>query len=438
MEVKKEINPRFEHFMWDWNYKRYLLVGGYGSSKSYHIALKIVLKLLEEQRTCLVVRQVYETIRESCYTLFQEILDDLDLLETGSRALKSKKVRGTINPMSFVFPNGSRIIFKGVDKQAKLKSIHNISIVWIEEASEVNYAGYKELVGRLRHPTLSLHLILSTNPVDTQNWVYKHFFIDDVNGIRTMDPQLMYDHGTIVKNGVYYHHSRPEHNLFLPPSYVEELDNMKYYDPDLWRVARLGEFGANGVRVLPQLEKMDHKEMMDHVRRIPSELKFNGLDWGFEESFNALARVAIDPDTLTLYLYHEYYTNHLTDPQIADDLAYMRPYLITADSEDPKAIAYFNLNGFRMRGSKKFAGSRLANTRKVKRFKHIYVSSKCPNAWRELNQLSYLEKPDGTKVYDEFNIDSHIFSAMWYALDTYELSDIKYMKRHSTRRRKYV
>lgn len=409
MKVDKQVNPRFYDFLWDWNYKRYLLVGGYGSSKSYHIALKIVLKLLKEKRTCLVVRQVYETIRESCFSLFQEILDDLEVLDTGARTLRSEKVRATVNPMSFVFPNGSKIIFKGVDKQAKLKSIHNISIVWLEEASEINYAGYKELVGRLRHPTLSLHMILSTNPVDTQNWVYTHFFVDEENDRMTLDPRIMYDNGTVVKGGVYYHHSRPEHNLFLPRSYVEELDDMKNYDPDLWRVARLGEFGANGLKVLPQIEKMPHDLVMDKVRKIPDEFKFNGLDWGFEESYNALVRVAVDTQETSLYIYHEYYTNHLTDPQIAEDIKYMKNHLIIADSEDPKAIKYFNMNGFRMRGSRKFNGSRLANTRKVKRFKHIYVSDECKSTWRELSQLTYLEKPDGTKVYDEFNIDPHTF-----------------------------
>ena len=63
------------------------------------------------------------------------------------------------SPMQVRFPNGSRIIFKGLDKPAKLKSINNISIIWIEECSEVKYEGFKELLGRLRHPTLPFHMI---------------------------------------------------------------------------------------------------------------------------------------------------------------------------------------------------------------------------------------------------------------------------------------
>lgn len=29
MNITKEVNPRFESFLWDWDYKTYLLVGGY-------------------------------------------------------------------------------------------------------------------------------------------------------------------------------------------------------------------------------------------------------------------------------------------------------------------------------------------------------------------------------------------------------------------------
>ena len=62
MELYKEVNPRFENFIWDWDYSKYLLVGGYGSSKSYHIACKIIFKCLMEKLKVLVVREVYDTL----------------------------------------------------------------------------------------------------------------------------------------------------------------------------------------------------------------------------------------------------------------------------------------------------------------------------------------------------------------------------------------
>jgi len=66
-EVEKEVNPHFEDFLFDWRCKTQLLVGGYGSSKSYHVALKILIKLLEEKRTALVIREVYDTHSDSTF-----------------------------------------------------------------------------------------------------------------------------------------------------------------------------------------------------------------------------------------------------------------------------------------------------------------------------------------------------------------------------------
>ena len=432
MTIDKEVNPRFEDFLWDWDYQTYLLVGGYGSSKSYHIALKIILKCLSEKRKVLVVREVFDTIRDSCYDLLVEILDELDLVGVGKR-----KVKCTTSPMSIRFPNGSRIIFKGMDKPTKLKSINGVSIVWLEECSEIKYAGYKELLGRLRHPDLSLHFLLSTNPVGTENWVYTHFFkrIDE-EGVEhiTLDDKVLYKRRTIVKNGVYYHHSIADDNLFLPQSYIDTLDDMKNYDPDLYRVARLGQFGLNGKRVLPQFEvAKSHAEVMRAVDSISGKYKFNGFDFGFEESYNALVRVAVDPQKQWLYIYYEYYKNHMTDDKTAKELEKegFDQIQIIADSEDPKAIRFYQQSGFRMRGCHKFPGSRLANTRKCKRFRRIICSPNCPNTIRELSTLIYAKDKNENLIYDEFNIDPHTFSAIWYALDTYEVADVKYIPRNS-------
>ena len=58
MKIVKKIAPAFEDYVFNWDYETYLLLGGYGSGKSYHTAFKIVLKLLEERRKALVVRKL--------------------------------------------------------------------------------------------------------------------------------------------------------------------------------------------------------------------------------------------------------------------------------------------------------------------------------------------------------------------------------------------
>ncbi|MBC8590620.1 PBSX family phage terminase large subunit [Wansuia hejianensis] len=427
--VVKEVNPHFEDFIFDWDYKTYFLVGGYGSSKSYHVALKIILKCLEEKRKVLVVREVFETIRDSCFALFEEIISDLEL---------DDRIKTVTSPMQVKFPNGSQIIFKGMDKPAKLKSIHGVTIVWIEECSELKYEGYKELLGRARHPSLSIHFILSTNPVGEDNWVYTHFFMDELKDIFILDDEELYEKRTIIKNNTYYHHSLADDNLFLPQSYIEQLDELKLYDPDLYRIARRGRFGVNGIKVLPQFETMEHEKVLANIGNISKRYFRAGMDFGFVVSYNALLKMAIDDDNKWLYIYKEYYKNGMTDDKTAKELEDFidKDELIRADSAEPKTIAYYNQQGFRMIGAKKGPGSRLQNTKKVKRFKRIICSDKCKNTIRELKNLTYATDKQGNIIEDEFNIDAHTFEAIWYGLDGYEVSDLKDRKNYSGKGRR--
>ena len=206
---------------------------------------------------------------------------------------------------------------------------------------------------------------------------------------------------------------------------------MKNYDPDLYRIARLGHFGVNGTKVLPQFEVMNHDKVMDFVSHCPSRLLKNGLDFGFVTSYNALVRVAIDEANKDLYIYDEYYSRGKTDPQLVEEMQKYKGMLIIADNAEPKTIEYFRQMGFIMLPCTKFAGSRLSNTKKVKRFKHIYCSDKCKNTIRELKDLTYATNKDGELLEDEFNIDPHTFSAIWYALDHYEVTDLKTVDRRS-------
>ncbi|MEC0709626.1 PBSX family phage terminase large subunit [Bacillus paralicheniformis] len=414
--MEKEVNPRFRDFLFDWSQKFYFLVGGYGSSKSYHVALKLILKLLQEKRTALVVREVYDTHRDSTFSLLEEIITDLGL---------DHKIRCVSSPMQIRFPNGSKIIFKGMDKPAKLKSINNVSIVWVEECSEVKYDGFKELLGRLRHPTLKLHMILSTNPVSKGNWSYKHFFKDEANQFFVLDDDELYKKKTIIKNNTYYHHSTADDNLFLPESYIEQLEDLKSHDPDLYRIARKGRFGVNGKLVLPQFEVMGHEKVMNAIRAIDRPILKNGMDFGFVDSYNALVRMAIDHNQKILYIYWQYYKNDTTDDKTAEDLKDLKRVLIKADSAEPKTIRFFRQQGFRMKAAKKFQGSRLQYTKKVKRFKKIICSDQCPDVIRELKDLTFAVDKDGNVIEDEFNIDPHTFSAIWYGLDDYEVSSLK-------------
>ncbi len=412
------LNGHFYDFVDDWAHKIYLLVGGYGSSKSYHVAVKLIKKLLQEKRKALVVREVFDTIRDSCFDLLMEVAAAMEV---------DDYVTFTTSPMQVRFKNGSQIIFKGMDKPAKLKSLNGVSIVWIEECSEVKYAGFKEILGRLRHPALSNHIILSTNPVSKSNWCYKHFFRDKSNGLEVLDDELLYAKRILVIGNTYYHHSTVDDNYFVPQDYIDQLDDLEKHDPDLYRVARKGRFGVNGKLVFPQFEVVPYAEGIKAVRKIRHPMKANGMDFGFVESYNALLRLVVDTDEKILYIIWEYYSRDKDDTEIEEDISEFKATqeLIKADCAEPKTIRYFRKQGFRMRACRKFKGSRAAYTKKVKRFRKIICLDSCPNTIGELQELTFAEDKDGNLLEDEFNIDPHTLSAIWYALDDYEVEDLK-------------
>lgn len=415
-EVVFALNDHFYDFIDNWEHKFYFLVGGYGSSKSYHVAVKLIKKLLQEKRKALVIREVFDTIRDSCFDLLEEVANAMGVEEY---------LTFTTSPMQVRFKNGSRIIFKGMDKPAKLKSLNGVSVVWIEECSEVKYEGFKEILGRLRHPTLSNHIILSTNPVSKSNWCYKHFFQDRKNNVLILDDEELYRKRIMIVGNTYYHHSTVDDNFFVPASYVEQLDDLQIHDPDLYRVARKGRFGINGTLVFPQFEIQPHKKVLELMKAVKSPLEKNGMDFGFVTSYNAALRMLIDHEEKILYIYKEYYSRNKTDPEIAKDLEDWKDIVIKADCAEPKAIKYYKQAGFRMKACKKFKGSRSMYTKKVKRFKKIICSDACLNTIDELKELTFAVDKDSEIIEDEFNIDPHTLSAIWYGLDDYEVSNLK-------------
>lgn len=422
MEINKIINPRFEEYIYNWDHKFYFCFGGYGSSKSYNTALKIILKLLQEKRKCLVIREVYSTHRDSTFSLFKEIIADMGL---------SDYIINKVSPLQIDFPNGSQIIFRGMDNPEKLKSINDITVVWCEECSELKYEGFKELLGRLRHPTLKLHFILTTNPVSKTNWCYKHFFIDKNNNVFKQDDNEVYSKHTVIHDDVYYHHSTVDDNHFVQQEYIDQLEDIKNYDEDLYRIARWGKFGAKGRKVLPNFKVMDHLTVMDHVRKIPHHRKYAGMDYGYVTSYNALIRCAIDEYNQDLYIYYCYYDRDKTDDITKEDIKEFRDTheLIFGDAAEPKTIQYYRQQGFNMapctKATKNGVGSRIQNTKKMRRFKHIYCSNECTPVIDELQDLVYAEDKNGDIIEGEFNIDPHTFSALWYALDRFEFVDLK-------------
>ena len=109
MEI--EVNDHFLDYLADWNHHVYMLMGGYGSSKSFNTALKLIIKATQEERRFLVVRDVYNTHRESTY---QDLIDAIHFLKL------ENYFEWKVSPLSIVCPStNSKFIFRGLDDRKK-------------------------------------------------------------------------------------------------------------------------------------------------------------------------------------------------------------------------------------------------------------------------------------------------------------------------------
>lgn len=81
--------------------------GGAGSGKSKFVVQKMIIKLLRDKRKCLVIRKVQATIKDSIFMEFITLLGELNILN---------KCHVNKSDLNITLPNGSSLIFKGLDK----------------------------------------------------------------------------------------------------------------------------------------------------------------------------------------------------------------------------------------------------------------------------------------------------------------------------------
>ena len=212
--------PAFLPLLLDNVHRVILLLGGGDSGKSYFSFQRAVYRALSEpNRKILIVRKSAVDVRRSCWE---------DLLRT----LGQFKVRNlcTINQttMEVRLSNGSRFLLMGLDDFEKVKSIPDINDILIEEASEITFDDYSQLLQRTRGKGQLLNqVVLMSNPVSKANWLFKHFFEDGCK-----EPSC------VISRTTY------KDNPFLNQETVDTLENYESTNPYYYRVYTLGEWGC--------------------------------------------------------------------------------------------------------------------------------------------------------------------------------------------------
>ena len=202
-----------------------VLYGGAGSGKSHFVAQKKILQHLSERgHKTLVVRKVANTLRNSVFSLLQGVIADWNV----GQLFKVNKSDMEINCV-----NGNKFIFAGLDDVEKLKSIHGITDVWIEEASEISQEDFQQLDLRLRGASKVVKQItLTFNPVSIVHWLKTYFF------------------DQMIKNCIRLKTTYKD-NKFIGEEYEAVLLALKDKDPYFYTVYAQGEWGVIGKTIFP-------------------------------------------------------------------------------------------------------------------------------------------------------------------------------------------
>ena len=435
--AKLKIKEHFFNVLQDWNFDILLMIGGYGSGKSFTGFLKTALLATQEKRKILVVRKVYSTLKDSCYEDLKEAFDTLGVREKW-KLIKSPYEAENIK-------NGSKIIFKGMDDWRKLKSIKNIDYILIEEADELSIEDIKELRKRLRGLNIKKHLVLMCNPVSRLSSIYKMFFTDE--GFN-FDEEELYkkrelvkvdtitlEDGTKEKFVIKVHHSTYKDNPFLPASFIYELESEK--DPRIRRIARDGKFGADGDLVL--YNAVFEKDVFERyvAGKIDRKHLYRGIDWGYSISYTCGLMMAVNPVLNELYIYWEYYDKGKTTQELMQGLQALKNNNIPifADSASSQTIADFYDAGFNIYGATKGKGSVEYHEQLLRSFSRIVIDiDRCPNTKATAEECVYKKDKNGEIQAGKYNIDPHPFDAASYGLEEYDYIPLK----ERIKKKKYI
>ena len=406
---KKIFNEAYYPELLNYEKRFNVFYGGAGSGKSHFVIQKIIYKCLKfSNRKVLVIRKVGNSLRDSVFALFKSVLADWQIYD-------QCEVRETL--LTITFPNGSQIIFKGLDDAEKVKSIANIDDIVVEECTEINQQEFNQLNLRLRskNPYNQMHLMF--NPISKSNWVYKQWFENGYNA-----------ESTVVLHTTY------KDNKFLPQDYINSLMEMKDKDPVYYRIYALGEFASLGKLIYTNWDVLEFDWRILKRENPHMEAVF-GIDFGYINDATAFVAVLLDMEKKELYIFDEFFRSGLMNNEIAD-LIIEKGYhkeVIVADSAERKSIDEIKGYGVpRMAPARKGRDSILNGIQFLSQFK-MYVHPNCTGIQEELKNYEWTkDKLTGEHINKPIDKYNHGLDALRYACERF---NIKHKVRFTDRNR---
>ena len=372
-------------------------MGSAGSAKSYFITQKLIVRACSEKIKILVCRRTGTTIRNTCFSLFKEILAKWQL---------SPYVKVRETDFNIKFPNGSEIIFLGLDEETKLLSLNNIGCIFIEEVFEVPKAIVEQLNLRLRGSTKNQQIIMAFNPISKNHWLYDFCEVSP--------PQSF-----------IYIHSTFRDNPFLNAEYVAELEELYKRNPAKARIFCDGCWGvdAEGL-VITNWRAQEFDAMKLAAEGLEHRV---GMDIGWVDK-SAIIDTLYDRNNKIIYVFNEFYKSGCQLSELAEAIKNMnlKKTKIYVDSAEPRSIQYFKQEGIAAYPCAKGKDSVKAGLMFLQDHL-IIVHPSCRSFITELENFSYIKsKLTGEYTEDTTHEWSHAIDACRYAYsDIYTNTKLK-------------
>lgn len=380
-----------------------LVTGGRGSGKSYSASTfieRLTFEMTPGEKLVHKILYSRYTMVSAEISVIPEFLEKVDA--DGVSKYFSKRGRDVTNRIT-----GSVVMFRGIktssgNQTAKLKSIHGLTTLVVDEAEEwVNEDDFDKIVLSIRQRGIQNRVIVIMNPADSNHFIYRKY-IRDTHEIRYYDgvpvqisthPNVLHIHTTYLDNA-----DNLSEQFLRDVAYMKEKDLDKYAHVVMGRWADVAE-GA----VFKKWGIVD--EFPEYARK-----QAIGLDFGYTHDPSAAVRCGIVDNRL--YIDELFYEKGMTSKVLAATLQRYRLRVI-ADSADPRLIDEIALGGVVIYPVQKGAGSIEAGIDKMHDLE-LFVTKRSTNIMNELRNYVWAKDKDGVYINQPEDHDNHAIDAARY------------------------